>query len=592
MKGRGKLLLSLFFILAVAVLPACAPATPQIVEVDKQVPVEKKVVETVVVEKEVPVEKRVIETIVVEKEKKVVETVLVERQVEIQKVVTATPAPKGGTLTYGLLFSPSGMDPHVHSSWDLGVAVSNVYDPLVYEDENGELQPGLAESWEISPDGKSYTFTLRQGVKFHDGTPFNAEAVKFSLDRIVDPEMKSQLAITLIGPYESTDVIDEYTAKVNFSEPYAPFLSNLRLPYMAMVSPAAVEKWGEDYQMHQVGTGPFIFKEYVPQSHLTLIRNPDYNWPPAYGRHSGPAYLEEVVFKFLPDPSVRIQALEAGDVDVARELPPNQAPRLAQNSDFTLLVTAMPGQTLQFFMNTQRSPTDDLKVRQALLYATDPTVAANMVFRGYFPPAYGPLAENTLGYDPSLEEMYPYDPVKAADLLEEAGWTDSDGDSIRDKDGEPLLLEVIVQGWGHIPELGQVIQGQLRQVGVDVKLQMMSFPAALQAVADGAYHLSPYGGGGWDPDVLNAYFNSNAYFNWSKINNPQLDEILTQAAQAMESAKRVELYQQAQQIIMKDALILPMLSDGQIVGIHKRVRDLNYGNLGLFPRFYDVYIAE
>ena len=239
-------------------------------------------------------------------------------------------------------------------------------------DESGNPVPGLAESWVISDDGMSYTFNLRHDVEFHDGTPFNAAAVKFSLDRIIAPDTQSQLAITLIGPYASTDVVNEYTAKVNFSEPYAPFLGNLSLPYMAMVSPTAVEKWGADYQLHQVGTGPFIFKEYVPNERLVLERNPDYNWAPSFAQHTGPAYLDRVVFRFLPDSSARIRALEAGDVDVARELPPEQSPRLAQNPDFTLLVGAMPGQTMQFFMNTQREPTNDLKVRQALLYGTDP----------------------------------------------------------------------------------------------------------------------------------------------------------------------------------------------------------------------------
>jgi peptide/nickel transport system substrate-binding protein len=530
------------------------------------------------------------ETVVVEKPVEVTKVVEVEKPVEV--VVTATPASKGGKLTYGLLFSPSGMDPHVHLSWDLGVAVANVYDPLVYEDENGQVQPGLAESWEVSADSKSYTFKLREGVKFHDGTPFNAEAVKFCFDRIVDPETKSQFATLLLGPYESTEVIDEFTVQVNFSQPFALLLSRLGLPYLAMVSPAAVEEWGPDYQLHQVGTGPFIFKEYVPQDHLTLIRNPDYDRQPAYGQHTGPAYLEEVVFKFLPDASTRVPALEAGDVDVARELLAEQAPRLGQNPDFTLLSTPMTGQTIEFFMNTQREPTSDLRVRQALLYATDPTVSANTIFRGYFPPAYGPLSAITPEYDPSLEEMYPYDLSKAAALLDEAGWTDTDGDGIRDKDGQPLRLEMIVQAWGGLEELGQIVQGQVRQVGVDVDMEMMTFPAALQAAADGAYHLTPYGGGGWDADVLNDFFNSSAYFNWSKVNNTELDSILSQASQEMDKGKRADLYRQAQQIIMKDALILPVLSEGQLVGINNRVRGLTYGKMGLFPRFYDVYIED
>jgi peptide/nickel transport system substrate-binding protein len=571
MKRHPVVLISVLMMLLMVLLPACAPApTPQVIE------------KIVTKEVEKPVEKVVTKEVVKE----------VTKEVEKQVVVTPTPAPKGGKLKYGLVISPSGMDPHIHSSWDLAVAVANVYDPLVYQDEKGKLQGGLAESWEVSPDGMTYTFKLRKGVKFHDGTPFTAEAVKFSLDRIVDPATKSQLAINLLGPYKSTDIVDDYTAKVNFSTPYAPFLANLGLPYLAIVSPAAVKKFGADYMKNQVGTGPFIFKEYVPNDHLTLVRNPDYNWPPAYAKHKGPAYLEEVTFKFLPDATTRVPALEAGDVDVARELLPQQAPRLSQNPAFTVLVTTMPGQTLQFFMNTQRDPTNDLRVRQALLYAHDPVVIANTIFRGYFPPAFGPLAPNTPGYDPALEKMYPYDLAKATALLDEAGWKLKAGSAIREKDGKPMTLEMIVQGWGHLEEIGQILQGQLRQAGVDVKIQMMSFPAAVKAASDGTYHLTPYGGGGWDADVLNSYFNSKAFFNWSKVNNPELDKILTQAAGEMDAAKRAALYVQAQEIIMKDALILPALSDGQIVGINNRVKDLTYDNFGLFPRFYDAYIAK
>jgi peptide/nickel transport system substrate-binding protein len=579
MKRYSVYALVVILTLLAGALSGCgATPTPEVIEVEKIVTevVEQTIVETVVVESEVIVEKEV----------------PVETEVEVEVVVTATPVPKGGTLTYGLLFSPSGFDPHINASWDLGVAVANVYDPLVYEDESGQIQPGLAESWEVSADGKSYTFHLREGVTFHDGNPFDAEAVKYSFDRIVNPDTKSQFARTMLGPYESSEVIDEHTIQVNFSEPFAFFLARLGLPYLAIVSPEAVEEWGEDYQFHQVGTGPFVFKEYIPQDHLTLVRNPDYNWPPAYGLHTGPAYLEEVVFEFLPDSATRGPALEAGDVDVAREMLPEQASRLGQHPDFSLLATAMTGQTMEFFMNTEREPTNDLKVRQALLYATDPTVSANTIFRGYFPPAYGPLSSITFDYNPAVEDLYPYDPTKAAALLDEAGWVDSDGDGIRDKDGQPLVLEMIVQGWGHLEQLGQIVQGQLRQVGIDVQMEMMSYPAALQAASDGTYHLTPYGGGGWDAGVLDGFFKSGAFFNWSKVASEELDSILVAASQELDPDARKELYGQAQQYIMEEALILPVLSEGQLVGINNRVQGLSYDPMGLWPRFYDAYAED
>ncbi len=184
-----------------------------------------------------------------------------------------------------------------------------------------------------------------------------------------------------------------------------------------MASPTAVQQWGADYQLHQVGTGPFMFKEYVPQDHLTLVRNPDYNWAPDVYSHDGPAYLDEIEFRFFVDPAVRALALESGDADVMGEMPPQDVARLESNPEFTLHEVPVPGQPLQFFLNTAKSPTDDLRVRQALLYATDRKTIVQTIFMGYSPQAYGPLSAVTMGYDSAVEEMYAYDPVQAETLL-------------------------------------------------------------------------------------------------------------------------------------------------------------------------------
>jgi peptide/nickel transport system substrate-binding protein len=180
----------------------------------------------------------------------------------------------GGKIVYGLTLSPSGIDPHVDASSELGIPLTSVYDTLVYQDLDGAFVPGLAERWEISGDGLVYTFYLRRDVTFHDGTVFDAEAVQFNLDRIADPATRSRKAQGMLGPYDRTEIVDEYTVKVHFQEPYAPFLDSASQVYLGMASPAAVEKWGAEYQLHQVGTGPFIFVEYVPNDHLTLVRTP------------------------------------------------------------------------------------------------------------------------------------------------------------------------------------------------------------------------------------------------------------------------------------------------------------------------------
>jgi len=242
---------------------------------------------------------------------------------------------QGGKLVYGLTLAPSGIDPHVDASSELGIPLTSVYDTLVYQDLDGRFVPGLAERWEVSDDGLVYTFYLRQDVKFHDGTPFNAEAVKFNLDRIADPDTKSRKARGMLGPYDHTEVVDDHTVKIHFTEPHAPFLDSASQVYLGMASPAAVRDRGVDYQLHQVGTGPFMFKEYMPKDHLTLVRNPDYAWAPEVYEHSGPAYLDEIEFRFYQDPAIRALALESGEADVMGEMPPKDAQRLEGDEAFT-----------------------------------------------------------------------------------------------------------------------------------------------------------------------------------------------------------------------------------------------------------------
>jgi peptide/nickel transport system substrate-binding protein len=185
-------------------------------------------------------------------------------------------APAEKELRYGLTLVPTGIDPHVHASSELGIPLASVYDTLVFRDSAGSFVPGLAERWEVSPDGLQYTFFLRRGVRFHDGTAFNAPAVKANLDRVLDPATKSQKARFMIDSVKTVTVVGDFTVRLDLSQPFAPLLDSLSQVYLGMASPAALEKWGADYQFHQSGTGPFRFVEYAAGDHLTLERNPDY----------------------------------------------------------------------------------------------------------------------------------------------------------------------------------------------------------------------------------------------------------------------------------------------------------------------------
>jgi peptide/nickel transport system substrate-binding protein len=508
------------------------------------------------------------------------------------------PSRAGGRLVYGLTLSPSGIDPHVNASAELGIPLTSVYDTLIYrmpesnQGTGGQFVPGLAESWEVSEDGLTYTFRLRGDAIFHDGSPFNAEAVRVNIERILDPSTQSQKARFLLGPIDSVEVIDDYAVTIHLSAPYAPLLDGLAQVYVGMASPAALREWGADYQFHQVGTGPFKFVEYVPNDHLTLVRNDDYNWGPAIYEHSGPAYLDEIEFRFFTDPAGRALALEAGDVDVMGELPPLDAARLRQDNRFDIIPVAIPGQPLGLMLNTQRAPLDDLRVRQALLFATDRTTIVQTVFGGESPTASGPLTAVTSGFDPSLAERYPYNPQEARALLEEAGWIDSDGDGILQKDGQPLVLDAVLMTWGSVPEVAQLVQSQWAKVGVELRTEVLTYPAALEAARVGEYHIIPQNFSASDPDLLRAYYHSGEPFNWSKITDVALDDLLDNARSTTDPNQRGKLYAQAQQRIMELALLVPIRDPVNLNGVSTRVKGLRFDAHGWFPLLHDVYLNE
>jgi peptide/nickel transport system substrate-binding protein len=496
--------------------------------------------------------------------------------------------PPGGRIIYGLTMAPSGIDPHVNASSELGIPLTSVYDTLVYQNpETGEFVPGLAERWEVSEDELVYTFYLRQGVTFHDGTAFDAEAVRFNLERITSADLASQKARFMLGPYERTEVVDERTVRIVLSEPFAPLLDALSQVYLGMASPAAVEKWGDEYQLHQVGTGPFTFAEYAPGDHLLLRRNPDYDWGPSVYQHKT-AQLDEIEFRFFTDPATRSPALETGEADVMGEIPPQDAVRLNQSPDFRTEAVPIPGVSLMIFANTTRPPLDDVRVRQALLYGTDREAIVSTIFRNTSPVAYGPLAAVTFGYDTAVQSYYPHDPAQAAALLEEAGWADSDGDGIRDRGGEPLVLEFYLMGWGHMPDIGQLLESQWAELGIGVESQVVSYPEALEAGGEGRHHLIPFNLSGSDPDILSTFFHSQALFNWAKANDAEMDGWLEEAARVSEREQRAALYSQVQRRVMEQALVIPIRDYVNLNGVSNRVQGLRYDAQGWFPWLIDV----
>ena len=246
-----------------------------------------------------------------------------------------------------------------------------------------------------------------------------------------------------------------------------------------------------------------------------------------------------------------------------------------------------------FFLNTTRPPLDDVNVRQALIFATDRQAIVTTIFRDTSPVAYGPLAANTHGYEPAVQDYYAYNPTQAATLLDEAGWKDTDDDGFRDKDGEPLTIDMVLMGWGHMPEVGQLLAAQWSALGIEVNSPPpVSYPEALEIAGEGRHHLIPFNLSGSDPDILRKFFHSQATFNWSKPNDTELDNWLEAAARTSDREERRALYSQIQLRVMNEAMVLPIRDYVNLNGVNDHVQGLAFDAQGWFPWLIDVTAEE
>jgi len=498
-------------------------------------------------------------------------------------------------IVYGLTLQPSGFDPHINRSAELGIPLRQVYDTLVYRPpETKEIVPGLATEWLVSEDSLTYTFNLREGVKFHDGTPFNAEAVAANLDRIVAPETASQWAAFLLGPYSGYEIVDEFTIRLILEEPFAPLLDSLAQVYLGMASPAALAEYSDNrYQFHQVGTGPFVFEEFVPGDRIVLSRNPDYAWGPDFYLPVPENSVNEIEFRFFTDPPTRMLAVESDQAQIMGELLPTDARVLTGTSAIQLIPQSVPGQPLQFLMNTRRFPTDNRGVRQALIFGTNRNAIIDAVFQQFSPVAWGPLSANTLFYDRSVQGIYAHDINQAQALLQAAGYEDSDSDGFLDIGGLTVRVDVIVPPWGLIPEVAELLQDQWRTIGIRTVLKPVpTFGALIDEVESGEYNLVAFNTFGVDPVLLNVFFLSDGANNWTGFASEELDNLLLGAIRQSDVDLRRGQYFRVQQLIMNEALILPIRDRVNLNAARTSLAGLSFDAYGWFPILNNVTFAS
>ena len=454
-------------------------------------------------------------------------------------------------LVVGQIAEPKSMDPHVVTAVNDFRILVNVYDGLVrYQSGTLEVEPALAESWEISTDGLTYTFKLRDGVRFHDGTPFNAEAVKFNFDRMLDESHPfhdtGPFPLSFFfGSIASTDVVDELTVRFTLSEPYGPFLSNLAYPTGLMVSPSAVETHGAEFGRNPSGTGPFLFSVWESNRQVALERNANY-W-------DGAPPLRGVVFRPITDANARVTEMLSGGIDMMVEVPPDNVALFNDDPQFTLHEQAGPH--LWFLiLNLREPPFDDVRVRQAVNYAIDKQSLVDDVLQGTATVATGPTpAAFSWAYNDSLEP-YPYDPDKARALIAEAGYGD----------GVEITFYVTEGGSGMLDPvpMGTAIQADLAAVGIDAKIETYEWNTFLGRVNPGLEGKADMAEMAWmtnDPDTLpflalrTAAMPEDGGFNSGYYSNPAVDALLEDARRSTDQDERARLYREMQEIVYEDA---------------------------------------
>jgi ABC-type transport system substrate-binding protein len=496
-------------------------------------------------------------------------------------LATAGLAPAAGaqTLTYAQSVAVTAMDtagPTIGTVYPAGYeGMFLVYDNLVHFTEKMTIEPQLATEWATSADGLTWTFKLRRGVSFHDGTPFNADAVVFHVERQMDP--KSNAANRpLWDPVASVRKVDDATVAITTRKPYAALLATLAHGSGGIVSPAGVKKHGESFKLNPVGAGPYQLEKWDVGSEVAFRRFDGYWGPkPAFAR---------IVFRHVPDPSTRLAMVQSGQADLVNAVPLESVAQLQALP--TVEVISRPAlRTFGFGFNLNKKAFQDVRVRHALNHAVDRAALIRAVFRGFATPIDSPLSPFTAGYAPV--GSYDYNPDKARQLLAEAGWKPGPDGTVR-KDGEPLEVSVLTPQ-GMLPkdlEVTQAFQGFLGKVGVKATINKVE-PAAFwdylrvppEKIAwdlvlfgfnpsngDGGYHLA-------------SLFASNPsrterpkVWNFTWYANPRLDSLLAEADQTVDPAKRKPLLVDAARLAWQDAPYVWLYAENVVVAKRKELK--------------------
>lgn len=486
------------------------------------------------------------------------------------------------------------IDPY-QSTW---LVDSLITDPLVVLAPDGTYVPGLATDWSVSDDGKTWTFTLREGVTFQDGTPFDSAAVKANFERVLAPETASAQLANDLGPIASMDASDPTVLVVTYDTPWITLLDALRRA--PLWSPKALETAAAgDMAGILIGTGPFKFVEWSQNDYVLLEKWDDYGGWNGVMETPGPAGLDSVRIRFIGEQAVLGQMLATGEANMVYDLPPLFSDQYADNPDYQLSSKGQAGTGLQMVINVRNPPLSDIRVRQALQFAKDPATINDILYDGLYQASDGPLNNIHPCYWEGATTMYPHDPARAAALLDEAGWLD-DGSGIRKaegvegvEDGTPLTLRWTVI---HHQEIGEVVQAQYKEVGIDLQVQAVPGPVQLDMVGKRDFDLMYERQRSPSPLILDQVWNSKwdqpGGWAWTGYADPELDAKLEQLRMISDDEERCTVARDAQQIIMENALMLPTLSQPIVIGLAGSVEGFEVGAEGNWFFLHNTSIAD
>jgi peptide/nickel transport system substrate-binding protein len=450
---------------------------------------------------------------------------------------------------------------HIVTSSPSFSVLEHIYEPLFSMSAEGILEPLLAESIEATSD-TTYLLTVREGISFTDGIPFNADAVKANLDYVLDTENASAFRFLLVvgGEPAQVEVVDEYSVQITTAVPFAPLPAHLSHGALAMVSPGALEQGADFLANNAIGTGPYMLETWDRAEQVVLTRNPNY-WGEA------PA-IETLVFRVVPEAGARLVEIEAGTVDVAVRVPPADIARLEANPDITVEIT--PGlRTIYIFFNVTAEPFDDPLVRQAVNYAVDKQAIVEALFEGAARVSDAPFAPAIFGYNP--QEPYPYNPERARELLAEAGV----------EEGTSVVLYHPTERYPQDALVADAVRSQLAEVGLNVELRTLEWTQYVPFVrAPAEENEIQFAMLGWSTPTMDADYALYALFhsgeappgfNGAFYNNPEVDALLEQARSTLDEEVRQSAYSEAIATIWEEAPWLFLYSETQVTAIRNDV---------------------